>query len=170
MKYIVRCQYLEIYNDIFYDLLADRDNLGTALIIGEQDSSPAKTTKKGLSRQSSLGGKKEFVIKGGKECVVESFEECLNILKKGEINRHYAATKMNHHSSRSHTVFRVHIQSIVQGTSEDETGESEENDGDMDEVGLTRQSVLNFIDLAGSEKVSNHFNQLASSGIGASTA
>lgn len=50
MKYIVRCQYLEIYNDIFYDLLADRDNLGTALIIGEQDSSPAKTTKKGLSR------------------------------------------------------------------------------------------------------------------------
>jgi len=28
--------------------------------------------------------------------VIESFEECLNLLRTGELNRHYAETKMNH--------------------------------------------------------------------------
>lgn len=33
-------------------------------------------------------------------------------LRVGEHNRHYAITAMNHHSSRSHTIFRVRVQSI----------------------------------------------------------
>ena len=51
-------------------------------------------------------------MRGLKEFVVESLEECLNLLQMGEINRHYAETKMNHQSSRSHTLFRLHIESV----------------------------------------------------------
>lgn len=36
----------------------------------------------------------------------------MDILKMGEFNRHYAATSMNHQSSRSHTIFRIFIQNI----------------------------------------------------------
>lgn len=33
-------------------------------------------------------------------------------LKRGEINRQYAKTMMNHMSSRSHTIFRLKVKSI----------------------------------------------------------
>lgn len=44
---------------------------------------------------------------------------------------------MNHHSSRSHTLYRLHI----------------DLDGNGDH---TSSAVLNFVDLAGSEKASIH--------------
>lgn len=40
--------------------------------------------------------KQEFFVKGIKELIVETFEDCMEILKLGEYNRHYAATSMNH--------------------------------------------------------------------------
>jgi len=40
-------------------------------------------------------------------------------LQIGEHNRHYAITAMNHHSSRSHTIFRVRVQSIRKVDQED---------------------------------------------------
>ena len=57
--------------------------------------------------------KKEFYIKGISEVWTCSIEEILSIIKKGEVNRHYAKTTMNHVSSRSHTIFRLHVQSIT---------------------------------------------------------
>lgn len=33
-------------------------------------------------------------------------------LEEGEQTRHFAATAMNHHSSRSHTIFRLYVQGI----------------------------------------------------------
>lgn len=85
--------------------------------------------------------KKNFSVRGLIEVVVSSFEECLELLKLGEQNRSYAQTKMNHHSSRSHTLYRLHI---------DLKGEQ------------NCSAVLNFVDLAGSEKASIHENQRAS--------
>jgi len=66
----------------------------------------------------------------------------------GEFNRHYAATSMNHQSSRSHTIFRLFIQN----------NESLSRLNEPSQKGYTvcKESILNFIDLAGSEKVSNH--------------
>lgn len=63
----------------------------------------------------------------------------------GEYNRHYAETRMNHQSSRSHTLFRLHVESVATTASGDDAG-----------TNVIRESVLNFVDLAGSEKVSNH--------------
>lgn len=115
--------------------------------------------------------KKDFYVKGLKQIVVDTLEECLDILKMGEYNRHYAATSMNHQSSRSHTIFRLNIQNIEhyykEGSFEANYSSSNLNSytdimqdlyNKSSAVTSEMTSVLNFIDLAGSEKVSNHHN------------
>ena len=52
--------------------------------------------------------KRDFYIKGVIEDSVSSISEILDKLKKGESNRHYAQTMMNHTSSRSHTIFQTY--------------------------------------------------------------
>lgn len=37
----------------------------------------------------------------------------MKLLKLGEYHRHYAETRMNHQSSRSHTLFRLHVESVA---------------------------------------------------------
>jgi centromeric protein E len=76
---------------------------------------------------------------------VEGYDDCVKLLKLGEYNRHYAETRMNHQSSRSHTLFRLHVESVATTATGEEAG-----------TNVIRESVLNFVDLAGSEKVSNH--------------
>jgi len=125
--FIVRASYFEIYNDLIYDLLGKTEELGESLNIAEDPK------------------RKEFYIRGIREVIVDNFDDCLEILKIGEFNRHYAATSMNHQSSRSHTVFRLVIQNIGHG-----------QDSSRSQVNYVKESILNFIDLAGSEKVSNH--------------
>ena len=51
--------------------------------------------------------RKEFIIKNLKELNVTTLDEVFKILSKGEKNRHYAETILNHQSSRSHTIFKV---------------------------------------------------------------
>lgn len=133
--FIVRCSYFEIYNDTVYDLLANIDEFDKPLLVCEDSK------------------KKDFYIKGLKQIEVNTLEECMDILKMGEFNRHYAATSMNHQSSRSHTIFRLFIQNI----------EHNYNDINSSDAGYSvyKESILNFIDLAGSEKVSNHHNSKA---------
>lgn len=60
----------------------------------------------------SEDSRKEFYIKGLTEYDIVSTEDAIEKLRSGECNRHYAMTAMNHHSSRSHTVFRLKVQSI----------------------------------------------------------
>lgn len=76
---------------------------------------------------------------------MEGYDDCVKLLKMGEYNRHYAETRMNHQSSRSHTLFRLHVESVATTATGEEAG-----------TNVIRESVLNFVDLAGSEKVSNH--------------
>lgn len=59
------------------------------------------------------------------------------------MNRHYASTAMNHVSSRSHTIFRLYVRGIPK------------NYDKCRGEGIT-ESVLNFVDLAGSEKIGSH--------------
>ena len=68
---------------------------------------------------------------------------------QGEKNRHFAETKMNDRSSRSHTIFRVALESINRPA--DDTMGEENAAGD--EAGQhVMMSYLNLVDLAGSEK------------------
>lgn len=90
---------------------------------------------------------------------MEGYDDCIKLLKLGEYHRHYAETRMNHQSSRSHTLFRLHVESVATSTSGEDAG-----------TNVIRESVLNFVDLAGSEKVSNHsFSTSISDSSGASS-
>ena len=117
--YCLSCCYLEIYNEQVYDLL---DFNNEALTVNEEP----------------LRG---FYVRGISEHAVSRLEEVLKFVENGEANRKYAATAMNHHSSRSHTIFRLNVTSV--------RTESEEDNS------ITTESSLNFVDLAGSERVSS---------------
>lgn len=79
---------------------------------------------------------------------VDSVEEIIEKLKRGEINRHYARTLMNHSSSRSHAIFRIYVQAVASPWLRGERAQAGE--------ALVTESWLNFVDLAGSERVSSH--------------
>ncbi|CAK92104.1 unnamed protein product (macronuclear) [Paramecium tetraurelia] len=74
---------------------------------------------------------------------------------------------MNHNSSRSHAIFRLYVQSITnnfirqyrreQSQHKFPTLEQLESENNQLKGAMVTESVLNFVDLAGSEKVSNHF-------------
>lgn len=133
--FIVKCAYFEIYNDQVFDLLNEQ-------FIQAPESLQVFEDKR-----------KEFVVRDLREVIVESFEECNKLLKLGEMNRSYAETKMNHQSSRSHTLFRLTVQSVIKFDSLDESG------GDAVSAitnAVNVQAVLNFIDLAGSERADSH--------------
>lgn len=123
--YFFSCSYMEIYNEHVFDLLKETHEMKAEIL------------------NIVEGNEKEFFVRGLSEYAVASITEVMERLAKGEVNRHYAATTMNHNSSRSHTIFRLNIRSIqVLGETDDE-----EN--------LTTESILNFVDLAGSERVGN---------------
>lgn len=146
---------------MIFDLLKPPDKLGETLTVNEDQ-------------------KKDFYIKGITEESVSSISEILEKLKKGEVNRHYARTSMNHSSSRSHTIFRLTVQTVTNtyireyrretrekgsNINNDElknrmsSAEKERDDPEGPGEGTTvTESLLNFVDLAGSEKVSNHHN------------
>ena len=92
---MLRCAYFEIYNDQIFDLLNEDQEKFQLPLSAIEDIK-----------------KKEFVVRGLREVVVASFSECLDLLKLGEKNRSYAATMMNHASSRSHTVYRIFVESV----------------------------------------------------------
>jgi hypothetical protein len=128
--FFVKCSYVEIYNDQIYDLLQRAENIGDTLQVCEDTA------------------KDMFYIRGVREEAIDDWTDAIEKLKRGEVNRHYARTVMNHSSSRSHTIFRVYIQSLVSSWNhKGEPGHS---------PAYVTESWFNFVDLAGSEKVSNH--------------
>ncbi|KYN00256.1 Centromere-associated protein E [Cyphomyrmex costatus] len=113
-EFLLRVSYLEIYNEKVNDLLSK--NL-TDLKVHED-------------------GNGQVFVKC-KEEVTNSPENVLAIMNKGNKNRRIGETNMNERSSRSHTIFRITI-------------ESREADGDSECV--IQVSQLNMVDLAGSER------------------
>ena len=77
-------------------------------------------------------------VPGLTSLVVKSMEEIDHIRRTGEKNRSVGATKMNLVSSRSHSIFTIHVE-----TSETTNGEQH-----------FRVGKLNMVDLAGSERQS----------------
>ncbi|MBX9448666.1 MAG: hypothetical protein KL787_02625 [Taibaiella sp.] len=72
----------------------------------------------------------------------------LQLLAEGESHRHVGETKMNKNSSRSHTIFRMVIES--RSTTAAAGGGVDIGGGD---VGAIRVSALTLVDLAGSERI-----------------
>ncbi|XP_067210795.1 kinesin-like protein Klp61F [Linepithema humile] len=119
-EYTIRVSFLELYNEELFDLLSPNDDASKIRLY--EDS-----TKKG-----------SVIIHGLEEVTVHNKNEVYKILEKGSEKRQTAATLMNAHSSRSHTVFSITIH-------------IKENNVDGEE--LLKTGKLNLVDLAGSENV-----------------
>ena len=135
----IRVSFVEIYNEEVRDLLVSGKNVQNVLPIRHDP-------RKGA-----------FV--NATENFVTDFESLLCSLFAGEKNRSFAATAMNERSSRSHTIFRITVESQgkreISDDEEDDESEAEEKsinsrDGDDEAV---RISTLNLVDLAGTESV-----------------
>jgi centromeric protein E len=125
--FLVRASFIEIYNEEVRDLLGENQ----VLTIREDP-------KRGTFVQSA-------------EEVVTDCETLFNVLLFGEKNRAIASTAMNERSSRSHTIFRITVESRAKGCEDGEAVGSEEKQNGTD--GAVLISTLNLVDLAGSESV-----------------
>ena len=150
--FFLKCSYFEIYNDQIYDLLKPRGEMHESLQLVED-----------VKRDT-------FVIKGITEESVASIKQIFERLKKGEMNRHYAETFMNHSSSRSHCIFRLGVRAVTNAFIKSYRQQNEDCANvnvlpDMDHTHdgtVVTESHLNFVDLAGSERMSVHLKNPAS--------
>ncbi|XP_065693755.2 centromere-associated protein E isoform X2 [Patagioenas fasciata] len=122
-EFLLRVSYMEIYNETITDLLCDI----------------RKKKPLGIREDVNRNTYVEDLI----EEVVVAPEQVMEWIRKGEKNRHYGETKMNEHSSRSHTIFRMIIESRER---------SDPANTNCD--GAVMVSHLNLVDLAGSERAS----------------
>ena len=122
VQFVVKCSYLEIYNETVADLLAPAGTTNAernAPVIREHD-------------------KKGIFVEGLTEAVVTNAEETYDLFTKGSFNRRVGMTEMNRESSRSHAVFTVSLESKrrpCQGAALQK-----------------RSALLHLVDLAGSER------------------
>ncbi|KAK3750416.1 hypothetical protein QZH41_016980 [Actinostola sp. cb2023] len=113
LEFHIKVSYFEIYLDKIRDLL---DVTKTNLAVHEDKN-------------------RVPFVKGATERFVSSPEEVMEIIDEGKANRHVAVTNMNEHSSRSHSIFLLHIKQENVETNKKLSGK------------------LYLVDLAGSEKV-----------------
>lgn len=98
-EYLLRCSYLEIYNETIIDLLAP----------------PMAAKASPVQIQGGAGG--DVILTPLREEVVTSLKGVKEVMRRGEGNRRTACTDWNERSSRSHSVFRLVIESRERGTS-----------------------------------------------------
>lgn len=77
-------------------------------------------------------------VEGLAEFVVNNARDCFALMKRGERNRITKATRANIHSSRSHSIFQLCVET-----------------DQVDKRGMLKRAKLNLCDLAGSEKIIN---------------
>ncbi|XP_068223044.1 kinesin-like protein KIF20B isoform X2 [Palaemon carinicauda] len=119
--YAVFISFAEIYNEYIYDLLEkiplSKKNKRSPLMLGED-------------RNASI------YIKGLQEVRVNNAEEALQLLQIGRQNLHFAATRLNHNSSRSHCIFTIKLVRLA----------------DANNPHVARVSMMAICDLAGAER------------------
>ncbi|KAI3689094.1 hypothetical protein L2E82_47042 [Cichorium intybus] len=117
-EFLIRVSYMEIYNEEINDLFA----------VENQKLPIHESLERGI------------FVAGLREEIVNSADQVLKLIEMGEVNRHFGETNMNVRSSRSHTIFRMVIES-----------KGKDSSSNLDDA--IRVSVLNLVDLAGSERI-----------------
>lgn len=87
---IVKCSFIELYNEELRDLMSREDNVKLKIYDDTSRKNHAST-----------------VVQGMEETHIKSAVEGIKLLQDGSLKRQVAATKCNDLSSRSHTVFTV---------------------------------------------------------------
>uniref|UniRef100_A0A182YFI4 Uncharacterized protein n=1 Tax=Anopheles stephensi TaxID=30069 RepID=A0A182YFI4_ANOST len=119
-QFLIRVGFIEIYNEKIHDLL---NTANTNLKIVE----------------SQCGD----VSVNSKECITNCAEQIIQHVDDGNKARKIGETNMNERSSRSHTIFRITIESRVISAAS--------ADGNLDNEAV-QIGILNLVDLAGSER------------------
>ena len=110
--FLIRVSYFEVYNEVVNDLLGTGSNLK---IIKDKNH--------------------QIQIQGVTETDIVDQDQVINVIERGQRNRKIASNNFNEQSSRSHTIFRIII-------------ESQKKNGSN-----ARTAFLHLVDLAGSEAV-----------------
>ncbi|KAL7154935.1 hypothetical protein ABFS83_03G037800 [Erythranthe nasuta] len=121
-EFLIRVSYMEIYNEDINDLFS----------VENQKLQIHESLERGV------------FVAGLREEIVNSADQVLNLIQLGEANRHFGETNMNARSSRSHTIFRMVIESKAKDNKSNYISSPDD---------AIRVSVLNLVDLAGSERV-----------------
>lgn len=133
VKFLVRCSYLEIYNENILDLLSSNKKDQSNLQIKEDPN-------------------KGIFVKDLTTVIVKSVPELEKTLFAGQKNRKVGETAMNKDSSRSHSIFTIYIETAESANVricaklldlQDGTGKQK-----------IKAGKLNLVDLAGSERQS----------------
>ena len=141
IKYQVKVSYMQIYNEIINDLLRERiilddlddpDSQHSGLKIREYSEIQADTRSGGSNK------KHEIFVSGLSEFRADNADDVYKLLLLGSNNRSTRSTECNASSSRSHAILQLSF-------------EIEKQIGDGQTV--INHSKLNFVDLAGSEKI-----------------
>lgn len=125
VSYNIRVSYFEVYNEHVRDLLVPRTDPPHYLRIRESPSEGP-------------------YIKDLTEVTVKNYNDLMGYMRKGDVSRTTASTKMNDTSSRSHAVFTITLKQIHHDLSTDETTE--------------RTARIRLVDLAGSERAKSTEN------------
>ena len=112
-EYLLRVSYLEIYNETIQDLLAPPPVPGPrGAGVPYSNSTAAGGGGGGGSTIRIFESKAEgVVVRGLREEVVTSPEQVFALLATGEARRRTGSTALNRASSRSHSIFRLIIES-----------------------------------------------------------
>ena len=105
-KFLVRCSYLEIYNEEIRDLLVEQPKHNSIGNAGPRKLELKEDANKGI------------FIKDLTWLMIKSIPEIEKAMLFGTNNRKTAETLMNNASSRSHSIFTIYIE-----TSRTENGE-----------------------------------------------
>ncbi|KRX25360.1 Kinesin-like protein KIFC1, partial [Trichinella nelsoni] len=130
--YKFQASFVEIYNESLRDLLlVNNNNNDSASLNGGN----LEIKLVASSIRPSATTKQEVTVPGLTVEDVVSVDQVERLLKLARKNRAVGATKCNERSSRSHSVFRLHIRSSNESS------------------GVSCEGSLNLVDLAGSERL-----------------
>jgi len=104
-EFVLRCSFMEIYNEEIRDLLA------SAHPTSSSSSSIAALNKQKKKLRIYDDPQRGVFVDGLKEEIVTSYEQVLHWFNAGDACRAVGQTGMNNESSRSHSIFRLVVES-----------------------------------------------------------